>query len=135
MNDGWLKGQRKVVRRQKMAQLLHQPFVKRLQSPFNKTGLLFLLIHFEILIQLTVRIFKICQWLDSNCGPQVSKAIDLPTEPQPFSTIPFLSSLLWVKNRPHRFLNPRAQGRLCYAYHWKIRHWQTILPELSFNLA
>ena len=26
---------------------------------------------------------KVCQWLDSNCGPLVSEVTALPTEPQP----------------------------------------------------
>ena len=26
---------------------------------------------------------KFCQWLDLNCGPSVSEAVALPTEPQP----------------------------------------------------
>ena len=38
--------------------------------------------------QLTVNMFiiKSCRWLNSNCGPLVSEATALPTEPQPLPT-------------------------------------------------
>ena len=44
---------------------------------------------------------KVCRWLDLNCGPPVSEATALPTEPQPLSYITITEvskNIYWLRN-------------------------------------
>ena len=52
--------------------------------PFPASFALFSSFHYSW--QYTNVLYKLCQWLDSNHGPLVLEATDLPTEPQPLAT-------------------------------------------------
>ena len=45
--------------------------------------------------------YKICQWLELNSGPLVSKANTLPTVPQPLPMINIFTSLIKSENTHH----------------------------------
>ena len=61
---------------------------------------------------------KPCRWLDLNCGPLVSEATALPTDPQP---LPLYYNIITSNTRRYSI-----EQKLCTLY-WSWRHKQILL--------
>ena len=70
---------------------------------------------FVFSIQLTVKnvIYKFCQWQDFNCGPLLSEATALPTEPQPLP----LPSFSQITNTDTTYSS--LLSSCCISFYWE----------------
>ena len=70
---------------------------------------------FVFSIQLTVNnvIYKFCQWQDFNCGPLLSEATALPTEPQPLP----LPSFSQITNTDTTYSS--LLSSCCISFYWE----------------